>query len=79
MSTILEIKGTEPISEAISAVADAIAQRDRSIDAAYASESPTRIAWADSEMELRKNGNDVLNALGAPLRALGKLIEKIDA
>lgn len=74
----IKLTGFEPISDAISAVAGAIAERDKAIDKAINSTNEKYVAWAESELQLRRDGNDVLTALGAPLRAIAKLIGKID-
>lgn len=70
----IDIPGLSDLAEAIKAVADAVAQRDRLIDKALASNNPKMIAWAESEVELRKNGNDFADDLGALPRAIAAWI-----
>jgi hypothetical protein len=74
--SVIDIDG---YADAIKAVADAARERDALLRQSSAPESSQATKdWADSEFQLRKNGNDVLNGLGAPLRALARLITRLD-
>ena len=70
----IKVSGLDGPSKAVEAIALAIVRRDDLISEGMASDNAAFTAWAESELTLRQNGNDVLNDLGAPLRWLAEKI-----